>query len=46
MTSNGALAACGDISDLGNPILVEIVLHGVFAFTLDVPELDVAVGTG
>ena len=45
MSSDSGLAGGGDESDLGDPVVVVVLLDGVLAVTLDVPELDVSVGS-
>ena len=40
MAGNGGLRRGGDVSDLRDPVLMEVVLDCVLAFTLNVPELD------
>jgi len=44
--SAGGLGGGGDESHLGDPIVVVVLLDGVLAVTLHVPELDLAVGAG
>lgn len=45
LSTDGGFRGSGDESDLGDPIVVVVLLDGVFAVTLDVPEFDISVGT-
>lgn len=40
LSANCGFGGGGDESDLGDPVVVVVLLDGVLAVTLDVPELD------
>ena len=44
--SSGGLGRGGDESDLGDPVVVVVLLDGVLAVSLHVPELDLAISAG